>query len=71
MREYVRREQISMCKMQEMEHTSDKDCLKNRYIDANLATQIVLERNRLWLSQNCTIFTPTAVFVSERIEWFD
>ena len=42
--------------MQEMEHTSDKDCLKNRYIDANLATQIVLERNRLWFLQNCTSF---------------
>ena len=42
--------------MQQSEKQSEKDCLRTRYSGANLATQIVLEKNRLSFLLDCVKF---------------
>ena len=38
------------------DNKSIKDCLKDRYIGANLATQVALEKNRLLFLQRSMLF---------------
>ena len=42
--------------MQQSTYKSKKEHLKGRYIEANLATQIALEKNRLSFLQKCLVF---------------
>ena len=45
-----------MAMMKQNNPQTQKDCLKHRYVEANLATEIQLEKNRLKFLQNCLSF---------------
>ena len=45
-----------LAKMLQPNSKNQKDCLKDRFLDANLVTQISLERDRLKFLKNCIYY---------------